>query len=159
MRDIFQSARRLSPAVLVLDDLEFLGGAVRGSSGGESAVEERLLTTLLNEIDGIDTSAECEVFVLGACSCDLTQLDPALLRPGRLGVHVKVDRPSTQDRKQIFELYVRLYFNHALPLDGTLMDQMVERTAGWSGAEIEFAIRRACATGDAVTSETLLDAL
>lgn len=93
--------------------------ALRSQSGdGETSVMARVLSTFLNELDGISSlsgggesgESEFNVFVLAA-SESLTSLDQALLRPGRLSHHVKLGLPTKQDIGELFR-----YFSRKLPL-------------------------------------------
>lgn len=111
IRDAFRAARRSSPCLLFLDDFTSLAhrrGSADAEEGG-SGLQNRVLSTLLNELDGVlsggsDADSDC-VFVLAACR-DLSQLDEALLRPGRLHEHIHLPQPSPAAFAAILQLYV-----------------------------------------------------
>jgi SpoVK/Ycf46/Vps4 family AAA+-type ATPase len=124
VRRLFSRARAAAPCVLFFDDVDalvgrrnFEGGSSSGSTGKQGGLQTRLLTTLLNEIDGIGSSCGGYsddaksakgkgVLVLAATNRPLSCLDPALLRPGRLQEHLFVGLPaSVDDKKTILGLH------------------------------------------------------
>lgn len=89
VRDVFQCARLTSPSVIFFDEIDALVGKRSNEFGVSSgdAVQERILSTILNEMDGITASGN--VLVVGATNRkDL--IDEALLRPGRFDKHIYV---------------------------------------------------------------------
>jgi SpoVK/Ycf46/Vps4 family AAA+-type ATPase len=80
LRDIFRAARAMQPCVLLLDHVDALARS-RSAAASSTGVEERALSQLLNEMDGIEASAG--VFYIGCTNLPLTALDSAVLRPGR----------------------------------------------------------------------------
>ena len=124
VRDIFSKARAAQPSILFLDEIDAVG-AVR--EAGHSGVQ--VLTTLLNELDGIEPMKG--VFVLAATNKPWV-LDPALMRPGRLDRIMYVPLPDEATRKDIF--HIRL---GAMKHDDSInIDWLAQNTAGFSGAEI-----------------------
>ena len=94
LRACFAQARQNAPCILFIDEIDTLGKR-RGLTGeGAGGVEERLLSTMLNEIDGIEELGQ--VIIIG-CTNKPDQIDSALKRPGRLDTHILVDRPSQED--------------------------------------------------------------
>lgn len=106
IRAIFSRAREKAdagnPVVIFFDEMEALF-RTRGA-GKSSDVETTIVPQLLAEIDGVETLDN--VIVIGATNRE-DMIDPAVLRPGRLDVKVRVDRPSREGSAQIFALYVR----------------------------------------------------
>jgi transitional endoplasmic reticulum ATPase len=106
VRMVFRTARQLAPCVLVLDELDTIASN-RESAGAAATVKDRMLSTLLNELDGVgERSAKIagsaqQVLVVGT-STDLRYLDAALLRSGRLDLHVDCHSPSREDIGNIF---------------------------------------------------------
>lgn len=108
LRKYFEKARSLQkkslkPVIMLIESIELIGG-VRRSGGGDgggddsqTTLQTRLLSTLLNELDGVDTSSS-KPFLIATTSLDISILDEALIRPGRLDKHVemKVIIPSEQ---------------------------------------------------------------
>lgn len=90
IRTVFALARSVAPCIVVIDELDILAGK-RMIQGGNSdgGLSERVITTLLTELDGVD-NANAGVTVIGIVN-DVDKLDDAIIRPGRLGTHVFVD--------------------------------------------------------------------
>ena len=132
LRTLFRTARRATPCMLFLDDLDVIaakrnleGGS--GSSGGSGTVSGRVLATLLNEMDGIESNEG--VVVVGATNSK-EDVDPALLRPGRLDVDVLIRAPVAKDREEMF-----LSLTKSTPLSNDVDVQKIsEMTEGWNGA-------------------------
>lgn len=128
IRDIFWKAQMAKPCIIFFDEIEAIA-PVRGRSLG-SDVTDRAVSQLLAEIDGV--SATQDIFVMAATNRpDL--VDPALLRPGRLDLQFEVPLPDKAARKKIFEIHLR-----ESPLLNVNLDQLVELTDQFSGAEIEW---------------------
>jgi transitional endoplasmic reticulum ATPase len=133
LRHVFSIARQNAPCVLFLDEIDALGKR-RGVSGGESGsggAEERLLSTLLNEMDGIEDLGA--VTIIG-CSNRIDAIDSALKRPGRLDFHVHFDYPSKNDRGLLIESMVKKMNVDGAESDGIV--QLVNLTESMSCAEI-----------------------
>lgn len=129
IRDIFSKARMTKPCVIFFDEIEAIAPA-RGRASG-SDVTDRAVSQLLSEIDGV--GATQDIFVMAATNrADI--VDPALLRPGRLDLQFEVPLPDESARKKIFEIHLR-----EVPLRDINLDQLVELTDGFSGADIEWA--------------------
>ena len=130
IRHIFRVARQLAPSIIFFDQLDALA-PLRGSDSG-SRTTERVVNQLLAELDGMETT-HGNVIVMGATN-RIDLVDPSVLRPGRLGLHLYIPLPSHADRVEIFEKEVRglgLQIN-ARHLFGGLASQ----TEGWAGADI-----------------------
>lgn len=119
IRRLFVRARERKPCILFIDQIEALGRK-RGNDSGDSSA--RYLSTLLNELDGISGN---EGVTILACANDISMLDEALLRPGRLDRHFLLDFPSPADRLEIITGYGSEGFIE------------VADTEGLSGAEIK----------------------
>ncbi|KAI9913713.1 hypothetical protein PsorP6_005612 [Peronosclerospora sorghi] len=140
VRQLFRDARAARPAVLFLDELDVLVAKrdVDGSSDTTRVASTalRVLSTLLNEMDGME-SAEGLV-VLGATNRPAC-LDAALLRPGRFDRMLLVDVPSTSDRLAILRIHTQ-----SMPLDADVnFNELAHRTSYFSGAELENVCREA----------------
>ena len=106
LRRFFARARSVAPAVLLLDNIEHLGGK-RGPDSTSELASDRLLSTLLVELDGVrggaaggSAGANAPIVVIGI-SARPSLIDPALLRPGRLDVHIEVNAPDSTGRAAI----------------------------------------------------------
>ncbi len=112
IRLVFQRAREKSeegwPVIVFFDEMDSLF-RTRGS-GISSDMESTIVPQLLAEIDGVETLKN--VIVIGASNRE-DLIDPAILRPGRLDVKIKIERPDEQAAAQIFSRYL----THDLPLD------------------------------------------
>lgn len=134
IRKVFERARQVAPCVVFFDEIDALAGR-RGMEAG-TKVTERVLNQLLAEIDGLEDLKE--VTVIGATNRP-DMLDPALLRPGRFDRIILVDIPDAASRKSIFEVHTR-----ATPLaQDVRIDELVKRTEGFVGADIEALVREA----------------
>eukprot|EP01104_Vermistella_antarctica_P013803 TRINITY_DN4244_c0_g1_i1.p1 TRINITY_DN4244_c0_g1~~TRINITY_DN4244_c0_g1_i1.p1 ORF type:complete len:745 (+),score=98.21 TRINITY_DN4244_c0_g1_i1:185-2419(+) len=139
IRECFKKARTLRPCIIFFDEVDALVGhrGIGDGSSGSSGPKERVLSTLLNELDGVESLSE--VLVLAATNRP-ELLDPALLRPGRLEHQIHVPPPDTNEaRRSIFAVHSRL-----MPVgeDVDLME-LAQKTDGFTGADIENACREA----------------
>ncbi|KAJ3075025.1 hypothetical protein HDU98_009469 [Podochytrium sp. JEL0797] len=100
VRRIFELARKVSPCIIFFDEIDVLEWTEDGASG----VNERVLSTLLNEMDGV--AEQKGVIVIGSTNRP-EKLDDALLRPGRLDHHLHVSMPTMEDRKSILEILLK----------------------------------------------------
>ncbi|KAH7864440.1 hypothetical protein Vadar_029613 [Vaccinium darrowii] len=132
VRNLFQEARRCSPCIVFIDEIDAIGGARgRGSFSGANDERERTLNQLLVEMDGFGTTSG--VVVLASTNRpDI--LDKALLRPGRFDRQISIDMPDINGREQIFQIYLK-----AIKLDdGPLFfsQRLAALTPGFAGADI-----------------------
>ncbi len=132
---LFNRARQVSPTVVFIDEIDSLAPK-RGGRVGESGVTDRVVNTILAEMDGLE---ELEgVVVIGATNRP-SLLDPALLRPGRFDeiVHVKI--PDEAGRKKILGIHTA-----EMPLDDDVdLARIAQRTGGYTGADLENLARQA----------------
>jgi len=150
LREIFSIARSSSPALVFLDEIDNLIGIRNAdTSAGASDVANRLLGTLLTEIDAMNET-DAHVVLTGATN-RIDRVDAALLRPGRFDLQLEVPLPSAVDRRAILELYLtraptetpmRTTFDQqasetALLPGSVALDELVAQTDGWSCAAIE----------------------
>jgi len=137
VRDLFEQAKKRSPCIIFIDELDALGKA-RGASGMVGGHDEResTLNQLLVEMDGFDTNLG--IIVLAATNRPEV-LDPALLRSGRFDRQVLVDRPDRKGREAILRVHAR---------DVTLAPEVdlgviAQRTPGFVGADLANLINEA----------------
>jgi transitional endoplasmic reticulum ATPase len=132
---LFARARQVAPTVIFLDELDSLVPA-RGGGMGEPQVTERVVNTILSEMDGLEELQS--VVVIGATNRP-NLIDPALLRPGRFDELVYVSVPDQGGRRRILSIHTG-----AMPLDSDVdLDQLAERTVRFTGADLEDLVRRA----------------
>jgi AAA family ATPase len=132
VRDLFVKARQLAPCIVFFDEIDAIGG--ERESG--SSVKERVLAQILTEIDGVNTLKN--VIIIAATNRpDL--IDTALMRPGRLDRIVYVQLPDAETREEIFK--IKLF---KIPIASDVdVKELVRRTEGYSGAEIEAVCKEA----------------
>lgn len=135
VRGLFSAARMSPPAVIFIDELDAVVGKRGGDDGaGSDGTKDRILSTLLNEMDGVAASEG--VLVVGATNRP-DMIDDALLRPGRFDVTVHVPLPSAADREDILRVIAR-----DVPTSPDVdWAEMAARTEGLSGAELQGFIR------------------
>jgi transitional endoplasmic reticulum ATPase len=138
VREVFRKARQAAPCIIFFDEIDALV-PVRSGGSSDSHVAERVLSQFLSEVDGIEELKG--VLVLGATN-RLDMLDPAALRPGRFDEVVEIPIPNEDDRKEIFEIHLR---NKPLS-PGIVLDDLVSKTDGFSGADIAGACHKAALT-------------
>lgn len=153
VRDLFEQARQLAPAIIFIDELDALGRA-RGAygMGGGHDEKEQTLNQLLAELDGFDSSSG---IVLLAATNRPEILDPALLRAGRFDRQVLVDRPDKIGREQILAVHAKKV---KLNTD-VKTEQIAALTPGFTGADLANLINEATllATRRNATSVTMDD--
>ncbi|MFB6304839.1 MAG: AAA family ATPase [Haloferacaceae archaeon] len=136
VRNVFATARQNAPAVVFFDEIDAVSAARGDDEGGGSRAPERVVSQLLTEIDGIERLQA--VTVVGATNRP-DRIDPALLRPGRLERVVEVPMPDREARREILEVHVR-----DVPLGDVDLDDVAERTDGYTGSDVEALVREAC---------------
>ena len=134
LREFFALGRATSPAILFLDEIEAIVGGRDGGGGDE--VQLRVLSTLLNEMDGVAPLER--VLLIGATNRpDL--LDAALMRPGRFDEQLLVPPPDEAGRAQVLAVHAR-----RMPLAADVeLGPLAARTPGWSGAQLAALCREA----------------
>ncbi|TAN25845.1 MAG: AAA family ATPase [Actinomycetota bacterium] len=131
IRHIFQVARQVAPAIVFLDQLDAIAPP-RGSDEG-SKTTERVVNQLLGELDAISNVPE--IIVIGATN-RLDLIDPAVLRPGRLGAKVEVGLPDEIDRAAIVAIHLRSVALDPLLSVDEASKLVAHVTEGLSGAEV-----------------------
>lgn len=136
VRDLFDQAKRNSPCIVFVDEIDAVGRHRGAGLGGSHDEREQTLNQILVEMDGFGT--DTNIIVVAATNRpDI--LDPALLRPGRFDRRVILDRPDIKGRKAILEVHVR-----GKPLARDVDLQVLARqTPGFVGADIENLVNEA----------------
>jgi cell division protease FtsH len=136
VRDLFDQAKKHSPCIVFVDEIDAVGRQRRVGFGGAHDEREQTLNQLLVEMDGFGTSTH--VIVIAATNrADV--LDPALMRPGRFDRHVTLDRPDVRGRRQVLDVHAR-----NKPLDTTVdLDVLARQTPGFSGADLANLVNEA----------------
>ncbi|MBM3120078.1 MAG: ATP-dependent metallopeptidase FtsH/Yme1/Tma family protein, partial [Chloroflexi bacterium] len=129
VRDLFDQAKRNSPCIVFVDEIDAVGRHRGAGLGGGHDEREQTLNQILVEMDGFDSSTN--VIVLSATNRpDI--LDPALLRPGRFDRHVVIDQPDINGRKAILQVHAK---GKPLAKDANL-EVIAKQTPGFSGADL-----------------------
>jgi cell division protease FtsH len=136
VRHLFEEAKKNSPAIIFIDELDSIGRTRGTGLGGGHDEREQTLNQILAEMDGF--SGHEAVIVLGATNRP-DVLDPALLRPGRFDRHVVLELPDRNDRVAILKVHSR-----KVPLaDDVDLEQISAGTPGFSGADIKNLVNEA----------------
>ncbi|WP_265569743.1 CDC48 family AAA ATPase [Sphingomicrobium nitratireducens] len=132
---LFARARQVAPTVIFIDELDSLVPA-RGGGLGEPQVTERVVNTILSEMDGLE---ELNNVVLIGATNRPNLIDPALLRPGRFDELVYVGPPDTAGRRRILAIHTE-----KMPLAKDVdLEALAQRTERFTGADLEDLVRRA----------------
>ncbi|MGB0386501.1 MAG: ATP-dependent zinc metalloprotease FtsH [Ardenticatenaceae bacterium] len=136
VRDLFEQAKRNSPCIVFVDEIDAVGRQRGAGLGGSHDEREQTLNQILVEMDGFDT--ETNIIIVAATNRpDI--LDPALLRPGRFDRRVTLDRPDVRGRRAILDVHVR-----GKPLSKDVnLDVVARGTPGMAGADLENLLNEA----------------
>jgi cell division protease FtsH len=136
VRDLFDQAKRNSPCIVFVDEIDAVGRQRGAGLGGSHDEREQTLNQILVEMDGFDTNTN--VIVVAATNRP-DVLDPALLRPGRFDRQVILDRPDMKGRTAILKVHTK-----GKPLDKAVDVEGVARLApGFSGADLANLVNEA----------------
>ncbi len=136
VRDLFEQAKRHSPCIIFVDEIDAVGRQRGAGLGGSHDEREQTLNQMLVEMDGFDT--DTNVIIMAATNRpDI--LDPALLRPGRFDRRVTLDRPDVKGREAILKVHVK-----GKPLaPGVDLGTLARGTPGFAGADLENMVNEA----------------
>lgn len=136
LRKLFATAKRIAPCIVFIDEMDAIG-TKRGFDMGDSSggVNERVLSTLLNEMDGVE--GRQGVVVIG-CTNRPDQIDDAILRPGRLDQLIHVGLPTLEDRIDIIKTLLKKISTKDIDIN-----ELASQTEFCSGADLENLFREA----------------
>jgi cell division protease FtsH len=136
VRDLFDQAKRHSPCIVFVDEIDAVGRQRGAGLGGSHDEREQTLNQMLVEMDGFDT--DTNIIIIAATNRpDI--LDPALLRPGRFDRRVMLDRPDVRGREAILKVHVK-----GKPLSPDIDLSLLARgTPGFVGADLENLVNEA----------------
>ncbi len=136
VRDLFQTAKRESPAIIFVDEIDSVGRARGTGIGGGHDEREQTLNQILSEMDGFEAH---ESVVVIAATNRPDVLDPALTRPGRFDRQVTLDLPQKKARLKILRIHTR-----EVPLDSNInLENLATRSVGFSGADLKNLVNEA----------------
>ena len=139
LRSLFARARTASPCILFLDEIDSI--ACNREEGDNNDVSSRILSTLLNEMDGVSSDIQKSRVLVIACTNRIESIDAALLRPGRLQEHFHMDSPDVNDLEEILRLRMdKIPMNRNFSLED-LASALFESRA--TGADVEGLCREA----------------
>ncbi len=136
VRDLFEQAKRNSPCIIFIDEIDAVGRYRGTGMGGSHDEREQTLNQILVEMDGFGTDTNV---ILVAATNRPDILDPALLRPGRFDRQVTMDRPDLSGRRAILAVHVK---GKPLAPDVNL-DTVAKQTPGFVGADLENLVNEA----------------
>ena len=128
VRETFRKARAAAPCIIFFDEIDAIAG-MRGRFASSQATEQ-VVSQLLTEMDGLEGLKDV---ILLAATNRPDMLDPALLRSGRFGRHIEIQKPDKESRKAIFQIHLK---NKPLGKDVDL-DKLAEELDGYTGADIQ----------------------
>ena len=136
VRDLFEQAKRHSPCIVFVDEIDAVGRQRGAGLGGSHDEREQTLNQILVEMDGFDT--DTNVIIIAATNRpDI--LDPALLRPGRFDRRVTLDRPDMRGREAILKVHSK-----GKPLEAEVdLGVLARSTPGFVGADLENTVNEA----------------
>jgi cell division protease FtsH len=136
VRDLFDQAKRNSPCIVFVDEIDAVGRQRGAGLGGSHDEREQTLNQILVEMDGFDTNTN--VIVVAATNRP-DVLDPALLRPGRFDRQVILDRPDMKGRVEILRVHTK-----GKPLDKAVdVEGVARQSPGFSGADLANLVNEA----------------
>ncbi len=156
VRKLFEKARKISPCIIFIDEIDAIGSRRTSNSGAESE-NNQTLNQLLVEMDGF--SSEETIIVLAATNRP-EMLDKALLRPGRFDRQIVIAAPDQKGREEILKIHSK----DKKFADDVSLKSIAEDTAGFTGAELanilnEAAIIATIKNHEAITNQDLEDAV
>ncbi len=136
VRDLFDQAKRNSPCIVFVDEIDAVGRQRGAGLGGSHDEREQTLNQMLVEMDGFDTDTN---IIIMAATNRPDILDPALLRPGRFDRRVVLDRPDVRGREEILKVHIK-----GKPVDPSVtLPTIAKSTPGFVGADIENLVNEA----------------
>ena len=136
VRDLFEQAKKNSPAIIFVDEIDAVGRHRGAGMGGGHDEREQTLNQMLVEMDGFDIHTNV-IMIAATNRPDI--LDPALLRPGRFDRQVGVDAPDLKGRKKVLEVHAK-----GKPISPDVdLESLARRTPGFTGADLANVLNEA----------------
>lgn len=143
VRDLFANARKSTPCIIFIDEIDAIGRArSKQNFGGGNDEREATLNQILTEMDGFNTTEQV-VVLAGTNRADV--LDKALMRPGRFDRHINIDRPTMDGRASIFGVHIKKIITKEDV--EFLKGRLAALTPGFSGADIANCVNEAALIG------------
>lgn len=159
IRNVFARARASAPCILFLDEFDSLAKR-RGSGGSSSDVSDKVVNTLLTELDGLHNNlsgehslnaknAQDQIFIIAATN-RIDIIDPGLLRPGRFDKIIYIPLPNLEDRVKILytiitrrKISLEKSLQNPTYLKEFLTEYLASQTKGYTGADLDGLVKRA----------------
>ncbi|OJJ51340.1 hypothetical protein ASPZODRAFT_366414 [Penicilliopsis zonata CBS 506.65] len=152
VRDLFANARKNTPCIIFIDEIDAIGKSrAKQSFGGGNDERESTLNQILTEMDGFNTSDQV-VVLAGTNRPDV--LDKALMRPGRFDRHIAIDRPTMDGRQQIFRVHLKKIVTSE-DID-YLVGRLSALTPGFAGADIANCVNEAALVAARENADTVV---
>ncbi|NLD99646.1 MAG: ATP-dependent zinc metalloprotease FtsH [Fibrobacter sp.] len=136
VRDMFDVAKKESPSIIFIDELDSVGRARGTGLGGSHDEREQTLNQILSEMDGFEPH---ESVIVIAATNRPDVLDPALTRPGRFDRQITLDLPQKSARSEILKIHAQ-----KVPVDSSVnLENIAARTVGFSGADLRNLVNEA----------------
>ncbi len=150
VRKIFENARKHSPAIIFIDEIDAIGRKRSSGMGGGNSEMEQTLNQILTEMDGFEN--DTGVIVMAATNREEV-LDAALLRPGRFDRRITIGNPTIKDREEILKVHSK-----NKPLDETVnLEKISARTVGFSGADLQNLLNESAIFAAREKSKTITE--
>jgi AFG3 family protein len=147
VRDLFANARKSTPCIIFIDEIDAIGRArSKQNFGGGNDEREATLNQILTEMDGFNTTEQV-VVLAGTNRADV--LDSALTRPGRFDRHISIDKPTMDGRAQIFGVHIKKIITKEDV--EFLKGRLAALTPGFSGADIANCVNEAALIGKSLS--------
>jgi transitional endoplasmic reticulum ATPase len=139
IRQVFHCARMTAPSLIFIDEIDKLVGKRSSGTASDDPIQDRVLSTLLNEMDGINGSSSKRIVMVVAATNRPDFIDEALMRPGRFDRHIEIPLPDKAGRVEILRLFVEKCDCEA-DVD---VESLAERCVNYSGAELKNLVQEA----------------
>ena len=136
IRELFKLAREQAPCVVFIDEIDSI--AFKRHTKNNPAWSAQAVNQLLTEMDGLNDHINKGILIVAA-SNRIDALDNAILRPGRLDRHIKLELPTQMERKEIFSIYL----NKIITNPNVKAEQLAKITTGFSSAELANLVNEA----------------
>ena len=127
VRDLYNDAKAKAPCIVFIDEIDAIGTNRGGHNSGE---KDQTINALLAELDGFNTNSPIVTII---ATNRIKDLDPALIRPGRIDKHIAINLPDKKDRLEILKVHSK---NKKLS-ENINMEEIANMTIGFSGASLE----------------------
>ncbi|MCS7202814.1 MAG: AAA family ATPase, partial [Dictyoglomus sp.] len=148
VRDLFDQAKKNSPCIVFIDEIDAVGRQRGAGLGGGHDEREQTLNQLLVEMDGFESN---EGIIVLAATNRPDVLDPALLRPGRFDRQIVVPLPDVKGRLEILKVHTK-----KVPLNSDVdLEKIARGTPGFSGADLANLVNEAALIAARRNSDTV----